>query len=118
MVNVGSTVIFAPIYFLVLDPKILRVPLSDLLTQALAQGIGVAILGMYFYAQAVRLLGAPRGASFGALVPAMTTVMGAILLGELPSMPNVAGIVLVTCGVLAVLLGPQLSGARKRLPAT
>lgn len=117
LVNIGSTAVFAPIYFFVLDPQILRVPLSDLLTQALAQGIGVAILGMYFYAQAVRLLGAPRGASFGALVPAITTAMGAILLNELPSVPNVAGIILVTCGVLAVLLGPQLSGARERPPA-
>ncbi|WP_111877009.1 DMT family transporter [Paracidovorax anthurii] len=107
LVNVGSALIFAPIYFLFLSPAIFTAPVRDVLFQVVAQGICVAILAMFFYAEAVRRLGAPRAAIFGALAPALAVLMGMPLLGEFPSGGTVAGIALVMGGVLLVVTGAK-----------
>lgn len=107
LVNVASGVLFAPIYFLLLEPRIFDAPLNDVLIQVVAQGIFVAILAMYFYAEAVRRLGAPRAAIFGALVPALATLEGIPILGEIPAPVAAAGIVLVMAGVLLVVTNPR-----------
>lgn len=103
LVNVSSGVLFAPIYFLWLEPKIFSAPLRDVLFQTVAQGIGVAILGLYFYAEAVRHLGAPRAAIFGSLVPALAVLIGMPFLGEFPGWITLTGIALVTIGVILVV---------------
>lgn len=48
LVNVGSALLFAPVYFVLLRPGIWTAPLLDVLYQVLAQGIFVAILAMFF----------------------------------------------------------------------
>lgn len=111
LVNVTSGVLFAPIYFLWLEPRLLAAPLREVLFQVVAQGIFVAILGLYFYAEAVRLLGAPRAAIFGSLVPALAVLIGVPVLGEFPGWVTLAGIALVTAGVVLVV-----TGARPRAP--
>ncbi|WP_205042019.1 DMT family transporter [Rhodoligotrophos defluvii] len=105
LVNVASALIFSPVYFLFLHPKIFGAPLQDVLFQVIAQGICVAILAMFFYAEAVRRLGASRAAIFGALVPALAVLLGMPFLGEFPSMVTLAGIALVIAGVLLVVTG-------------
>lgn len=105
LVNVGSAVIFAPIYFLFLHPGIFTAPLTDVLFQVVAQGICVAILAMFFYAEAVRRLGAPRAAIFGALAPALAVLLGMPVLGEFPSGVTLGGIALVMAGVILVVTG-------------
>lgn len=114
LVNVCSLVIFAPIYFGLFRPNLLTASLPDVLFQAAVQGIGVAILGLFFYAEAVRRLGAPRAAVFGALTPGLAALLGIPLLGEIPTPATMAGIVLVTLGVM--LVGGLLSRRRDRPP--
>ena len=99
--------IFAPIYFLFLSPGIFTAPVRDVLFQVAAQGICVAILAMFFYAQAVRLLGAPRAAIFGALAPALAVLFGIPVLGEVPDVATLTGIVLVMAGVVLVVTGAK-----------
>lgn len=111
LVNVGSCAVFAPIYFLWLHPNIFTAPLGAVLFQAAAQGVGVAILGLYFYAEAVRRLGATRAAMFGALVPALAVLIGIPALGEVPAWMTATGIALVVSGVLLVV-----TGARAKAP--
>lgn len=106
-VNVGSALLFAPIYFLFLNPAIFSAPVRDVLFQVVAQGVCVAILAMFFYAEAVRRLGAPRAAIFGALAPALAVLMGMPLLDEFPSGGTLAGIALVMLGVLLVVMGAR-----------
>lgn len=103
LVNVGSCAVFAPIYFLWLHPNIFTAPLGAVLFQAAAQGVGVAILGLYFYAEAARRLGATRAAMFGALVPALAVLIGIPALGEVPAWMTAMGIALVMVGVLLVV---------------
>lgn len=107
LVNVGSALIFAPIYFLLLSPGIFSAPLRDVLFQVVAQGIFVAILAMFFYAEAVRRLGAPRAAIFGALAPGLAVLMGMPVLGEFPDYFTLAGIALVMAGVFLVVTGAR-----------
>jgi drug/metabolite transporter (DMT)-like permease len=107
LVNVGSALIFSPIYFLFLHPGIFAAPVHDVLFQVVAQGICVAILAMFFYAEAVRRLGAPRAAIFGALAPALAVLFGMPVLGEFPSSVTLAGIALVMAGVILVVTGAK-----------
>ena len=114
LVNVGSTILFLPIHLALPSSGLREASTNELLVQALAQGVGMALLGIYFYAVAVARLGAQRAAIFLALVPPFSTVLGIVFLDERPAGIAVAGIVLVMIGVLAVVFGPLF---RPRLTA-
>lgn len=105
LVNVVSGVLFAPVYFLVFQPNLSTAPVKELAFQFVAQGIAVSIMGMFLYAEAVRRLGAPRAAIFGALVPALAALIAIPILGEIPSSVTIAGIVMVMAGVTLVVTG-------------
>lgn len=105
LVNCCSALLFAPIYFLWLQPQIFTAPPAAVAFQVVAQGIAVAILGMYFYTEAVRRLGAPRAAIFGALAPALAVLIGMVALKEVPAWLTIVGIALVMCGVACVVTG-------------
>ncbi len=107
LVNVTSGLLFAPLYFMVLEPQLLSAPWRDLVIQVLAQGVFVAILGLFFYAESARRLGAPRAAMFGSLAPALSVMMSVPFLGELPTTLTLVGVVLVTGGVVAVVTGAR-----------
>jgi drug/metabolite transporter (DMT)-like permease len=107
LVNVFSGLVFTPLYFLVFEPRLISAPWQDVAVQVLAQGIGVAILGLFFYAEAARRLGAPRAAVFGCLTPACSVLLSAPLLGEIPSSLTLVGVGLVTAGVVVVVMGAR-----------
>src|SRR6218665_3310388 len=107
LVNVGSALVFAPIYWLFLQPRIFAAPVSDLLFQVFTQGVCAAIVAMLFSAKAVRRLGAPRAAIFGALTPAFAVLIGIPALGEIPGGVGLAGIALVMAGVVLVVTGAR-----------
>jgi drug/metabolite transporter (DMT)-like permease len=66
--------------------------------QALAQGLLAGAGAIYLFARAVFLLGAARAAVFTALVPPFTLLLGWGLLGETPSLVQIAGLVVVLVG--------------------
>ena len=105
LVNVCSGVMFAPIYFNWLKPNIFSAPPAAVAFQVVAQGIAVAILGMYFYTEAVRRLGGPRAAIFGALAPGFAVLIGILFLQEVPAWLTLVGIALVMGGVALVVMG-------------
>lgn len=105
LVNVCSAVMFAPVYFIWLKPNIFLAPPAAVAFQVVAQGIAVAILGMYFYTEAVRRLGAPRAAIFGALAPGFAVLIGMLFLKEVPAWLTLVGIALVMGGVALVVMG-------------
>ncbi len=105
LVNVCSAVLFTPIYFFWFTPNIFAAPPLAVGFQVIAQGIVVAILGMYFYTEAVRRLGAPKAAIFGALAPALAVLIGAVFLKEVPVWLTLMGIGFVMSGVALVVTG-------------
>lgn len=109
LVNVGSMILFLPVYLALPSSGIHNASARELIVQVLSQGIGAALLGIYFYSVAVARLGAQRAAIFLALVPPLSTILGVIFLDEHPSGIAIGGIVLVMIGVVAVVFGPKLS---------
>jgi drug/metabolite transporter (DMT)-like permease len=66
--------------------------------QALGQGILAGPAAMYLFAFSIQLLGVARAAVFPAIVPALTLLAGWLLLGELPTALQAAGLVTVLSG--------------------
>jgi drug/metabolite transporter (DMT)-like permease len=66
--------------------------------QVVAQGALAGAGAIYLFARAVFLLGAGRAAVFTALVPPFTLLIGMVWLGEVPSLVQVAGLVIVLVG--------------------
>jgi drug/metabolite transporter (DMT)-like permease len=116
LVSTCSFVVFAPFYFLVFHPNLTSAPWQEVVFQVFAQGIGIAVLGLLLYGEAVRRLGAARGAVSGSLVPGLASLFAAPLLGEFPRTSTVVGVVLVSVGV--VLVTGVLSQRMAQTPAT
>lgn len=66
--------------------------------QALAQGILAGPAAMYLFVFSIQTLGVARAAVFPATVPALTLLVGWLLLGEPPTALQAAGLVTVLCG--------------------
>lgn len=102
-VNVISALVFAPIYFAFLHPRVLEIGMRDLAMHGFIQGIWVAILGLVFYAEAGRRLGTANAAIFGALSPVATVALAAYWLGEMPGPAILGGVAMVALGVTCVV---------------
>ena len=68
------------------------------LVQLVMQGIFAGAGATYLFTRSVVLLGAGRAAVFPSLVPGFTLLIGFLALGEVPSLPQLAGFVLVLAG--------------------
>jgi drug/metabolite transporter (DMT)-like permease len=99
-------VIYLSLYLAVHGARLAQVPLAGLAVQAVFQGVLVTIVSLLLYARAITILGAPGGAAFGALVPALSALFAIPLLGEWPDTYDWAGIVLVSAGVWLASGGP------------
>lgn len=118
IVSVVSLLLYLPPYLALSGDSLLDAPLGPLAVQALFQGVLAAIFALVFYTRAVALLGAACGALFAALVPVSAILLAIPLLGEWPGPGELAGLALVTLGMLVALglLGSR-SGARAPAPA-
>jgi len=99
LVSTGSLVIYLPIYLAVDGTHLAQAPLSAITVQAIFQGVLVTIVSLLLYGRAVALLGASKGAAFGALVPALSAIFAIPLLAEWPDETDWVGIVLISAGV-------------------
>ena len=99
MVGVLSVVVYAPLYaaFIGFD-NMLRMSLTENLVQVVVQGILAGMLPIYLFARAVILIGAGRAATFPALVPGFSLIIGYLALGVIPSIPQLVGLVIVVIG--------------------
>lgn len=68
------------------------------LLQALVQGILAGPGAIYLFTRSVVLLGAGRAAVFPSLVPGFTMLIGFLVLGEVPSLAQLAGFAIVLVG--------------------
>lgn len=107
---VVSLVLYLPVYFGFFEQGLFRVPASDLVFQALYQGVLTAAISLALYGRAIHLLGASNAAAFVALGPIMATLMAIPVLGEWPSGIAWAAILIISTGVYLASGGP--------LPAT
>jgi drug/metabolite transporter (DMT)-like permease len=68
------------------------------LMQAVVQGFFAGAGSIYLFTRAVELLGVSRAALFPSLVPVFALVVGAVTVGELPSIWQLVGLAIVIAG--------------------
>jgi drug/metabolite transporter (DMT)-like permease len=78
--------------------RVAALGLGENALQALAQGILAGPAAMYLFAFSIQTIGVARAAVFPATVPALTILIGWLLLGEPPTALQAAGLVTVLCG--------------------
>ncbi len=64
----------------------------------IAQGILAGPAALYMFAQSIQRLGVARAAVFPAIVPALTLLLGWLLIGEPPTTLQAAGLITVLAG--------------------
>lgn len=96
-----------PLLALVQPVNLLSVPLPAIALQAFYQGVLVGAGALFLYTQSVAILGAGRAALFLPLVPVITALAGAILLGEQASALEIAGMALAVIGMVVALRAPS-----------
>jgi drug/metabolite transporter (DMT)-like permease len=77
--------------------------LIENLIQVAMQGIFAGAGATYLFTRSVVLLGAGRAAVFPSLVPGFTLLIGFLVLGEVPSLAQLAGLAIVLIGFRLVV---------------
>ncbi|TPQ45551.1 EamA/RhaT family transporter [Prosthecomicrobium hirschii] len=106
IISVGSAILFLPFYLAIHGFAPLGASTGELVFQAIFQGVVATILSLVLFAKAVSILGPSSGAAFGALVPAVSTLLAIPILGEIPAPLDWFGILAVTLGVYLASGGP------------
>jgi drug/metabolite transporter (DMT)-like permease len=101
VVSVLSTIILLPVYAISGELRpLLATSSSVLLTQGLVQGLLQGLIGTTAYSHAIRVLGVSRAVLFPATIPALAILPGIPIIGEKPSAAQIAGLGVVTTGLL------------------
>jgi drug/metabolite transporter (DMT)-like permease len=79
------------------------VPRSAFVFQALLQGLVQAIITIMAFSRAVAILGVSRAVLFPATVPAISVLIGIPALGEIPNTLQIAGLLVVSIGMLVAV---------------
>jgi drug/metabolite transporter (DMT)-like permease len=94
----------APIHWLVFGfERMMALGLVENLVQLVAQGLFAGAGATYLFTRSVVLLGAGRAAVFPSLVPGFTLLIGFLVLGEVPSLAQLAGFAIVLVGFRLVV---------------
>jgi drug/metabolite transporter (DMT)-like permease len=100
VISAWSLIVALPLWFLTPGARMLQAPLWDLGIQFLWQSVLAGIVAVWAYGMAVRSIGPANTAAIGALLPAVSSVGGLLVLGEAIPPAAVAAIVLAVAGVL------------------
>lgn len=104
VVSVLSFAVTTPAYLCIASAAHLAaLPLGLLAFQGIVQGGLQGAVTMVAYSQAVMLLGVSRAVLFPAIVPAVSVLLGIPIVGEIPSVLQVAGLGLVTLGLFITI---------------
>ncbi len=104
VVIVLSCLLTTPAYLLWVGlPHVRALPVGAMIFQGLVQGGLQGAFTMVAYSQAVALLGVSRAVLFPAIVPALSVLVGIPIVGEFPGLLQIAGLGLVTLGLLTTV---------------
>ena len=98
-VGAVSVIVLAPVYLFIYGISgLVRQSLFENLLQAVVQGGIAGSLPIYLFAHAVIALGGGRAATFPALVPIFSVVIGFLALGVVPTLAQFVGMMIVLMG--------------------
>lgn len=100
LVNAWSTLLIAPAILWFGAPKLLAAPWTDVMFQAIGQGVLAGMLGLAVYGVAIARLGAARASLSAALVPVITALGAAWLLNEPVTGGTLVALALLVPGVV------------------
>ena len=104
VISVVSLLVYAPLHALVFGfQSMAAVGWRENALQVIAQGILSGPLATYLSAYAASVLGTGRGATFSALVPGFTMLIGVVALREMPTLIQLAGLAVVAIGFRLVM---------------
>lgn len=108
--TLGSAVAYLPLWWLFLPSTLAQAPATEIVMQALYQGVLVVFVAMLLYTFAVRQLGPQTVALLMAVVPGLSALAAVPVLGEPLSLLALAGLAAVTGGaVLGARQGPKVA---------
>lgn len=113
-VAVISMACFLPFYAVTAGPGLAALAWNDLVLQGVFQGVLIGACSIFLYTRAVAALGVSDVSLFVAAVPGVTTIGAIPLLHEWPTPTAVAGIVVVTAGMVVSVLGPGRPAGHSR----
>jgi len=100
VVGLLSIILYAPLYFIVFGVHdFFPFGPYETLLQVFVQGLIAGALPIYLFARAVVLLGAGRASAFPAMVPVFGVIIGFLALGVVPSLAQIAGMLIVLIGL-------------------
>lgn len=95
---------YVPVYMVSTGLRSLAAaPLGLVLLQALVQGLVAGVGTLYTYSKMVALLGPSRAAVFPALAPGLAALMAWPILAHVPSVTEVAGLLLAIVGLVVTV---------------
>lgn len=97
---IGNLLVYIPIWFLFLPSTMFTAPFNDIVMQSAVHGVMGAFLCVFGHAYAVKTIGPTRQAAVGSLVPPLALIAAIPTLGEIPTLLNIVGAVIVTIGIL------------------
>ncbi|MFT5180387.1 MAG: drug/metabolite transporter (DMT)-like permease [Alphaproteobacteria bacterium] len=112
-----NALIYLPLWWLFLPSAITQAPWQEIALQGLYQGVIAGFIAGFMIAYAARTLGSTRQAAIMSGAPALALLMAIPLLGEIPSWISIAGVVIVTIGIL-VTLGSSLFRPARPAPTS
>jgi len=85
IVSVFSAIVYIPGYLAFLPNGLAQATVQDIAIQAIFQGIATAVVAIFLFSTAIRILGAARAVVVLALIPVFAVVSAIFLLGEWPT---------------------------------
>ncbi|MBL8669850.1 MAG: DMT family transporter [Alphaproteobacteria bacterium] len=99
-VPILNLLLFVPVWALFMESRVAAAPWSEIAFQALFQGFGPGLVGLWMFTRSSTALGAAGASACYAAVPAITTLLGIPILGEMPGTTEWLGIAVVSAGIL------------------
>lgn len=122
-ITVFGLLTYVPLFVLltatgVLPTHLGQASVTEIVLQVLFQGICLVVVAGITFVTMVRVFGPVRSTMITALVPGLSALGAALLLGEPLGWKLLAGLALVTVGILFGVRQPRASLAEKTTPAT
>lgn len=102
--SIVNAVLFVPVWYYFLPTGIQQTSQEQLLLQTLYQGLIPGLLGLLLVAAATRNIGPATTSAFMAAVPALGSVLGAVILKEVPGMLGWLSLLVLTPGIVLVAI--------------
>lgn len=118
VISFAALVTYVPTYLHVIGmSRLLAVPASVFWTELIIQGLIAGVGTLYTYSKMVSLLGPARAALFPALAPGIAALLAWPVLGHMPSVTELTGLLISIAGLIWTVTGTSARASSKPIAA-